>query len=143
PLHQNYTHVKTLESSLNVNADNIFSVVVFVGDSTFKTEMPENVTHAGELFSFINSKTEVLLSNEEVENIIQTIKNGRLSKSFKTHKEHTMHVKNIAAEKKYKTVCPKCNNDLVLRVAKRGANIGKEFYGCSRYPKCRYTKQVI
>jgi restriction system protein len=26
---------------------------------------------------------------------------------------------------------------MVKRKAAKGANIGKEFYGCSRYPKCR------
>ena len=43
PLHQNYKHVKTLESLLELNDEQIHSVVVFVGDSTFKTDMPENV----------------------------------------------------------------------------------------------------
>jgi len=31
--------------------------------------------------------------------------------------------------------CPKCNNNLVLRNGKFG-----EFYGCSSYPACKYTK---
>ena len=37
-------------------------------------------------------------------------------------------------------ICPKCGAALVLRTAKRGANAGKEFYGCSNYPKCKYIK---
>lgn len=141
PLLQNYKHIKTLESSLNVNIDKIFSVIVFVGDSTFKTEMPKNVTYAGGLFSFINSKTQTLLSNKEIENIILMIKNGRLSNNFQTHQEHIKHVKNIVSKKK--NICPKCNHQLVLRVAKKGTNKSKQFYGCSSYPKCRYTEQVI
>lgn len=36
--------------------------------------------------------------------------------------------------------CPKCGGDLVLRVARRGANKGKEFYGCSNYPKCKHIQ---
>ncbi len=36
--------------------------------------------------------------------------------------------------------CPKCGAALVLREAKKGGNIGKEFYGCSNFPKCRYIK---
>lgn len=36
--------------------------------------------------------------------------------------------------------CPKCGGDLVLRVTKRGENKGKEFYGCSNYPKCKYIR---
>ncbi|MBN2706597.1 MAG: topoisomerase DNA-binding C4 zinc finger domain-containing protein [Deltaproteobacteria bacterium] len=34
-------------------------------------------------------------------------------------------------------VCPKCSAMMVLRVAKTGKNIGKKFWGCSNYPKCR------
>ncbi|MBC8374112.1 MAG: NERD domain-containing protein [Phycisphaerae bacterium] len=33
--------------------------------------------------------------------------------------------------------CPKCDSEMVLRTAKRGDRKGKQFYGCSRYPKCR------
>jgi len=33
--------------------------------------------------------------------------------------------------------CPKCGNEMVLRTAKRGDRAGKQFYGCSAYPKCR------
>ena len=37
-----------------------------------------------------------------------------------------------------KKICPRCGCDLILRTAKRGANAGKQFYGCSAFPKCRY-----
>lgn len=33
--------------------------------------------------------------------------------------------------------CPKCGGSLILRSGKYG-----DFYGCSNYPKCRYTKPV-
>lgn len=33
--------------------------------------------------------------------------------------------------------CPVCNSAMQKRVAKRGSNIGNEFWGCSQYPKCR------
>jgi restriction system protein len=38
--------------------------------------------------------------------------------------------------------CPKCNHDLVIRTAKQGKNEGQQFYGCSSYPKCRFTKPM-
>lgn len=38
--------------------------------------------------------------------------------------------------------CPVCGGILVIRMAKKGANAGKSFYGCSRFPKCRYTKNI-
>ena len=34
-------------------------------------------------------------------------------------------------------VCPRCGAPMVLRVARRGAHAGEQFYGCSRYPQCR------
>ena len=30
--------------------------------------------------------------------------------------------------------CPKCENELVIRIAKRGRNSGSKFWGCSTYP---------
>ena len=35
--------------------------------------------------------------------------------------------------------CPKCGSSMVKREAARGKNIGNEFWGCPRYPKCRGT----
>jgi restriction system protein len=35
--------------------------------------------------------------------------------------------------------CSRCQEPMVTRVAKRGANLGSEFWGCRRYPKCKAT----
>ncbi len=35
--------------------------------------------------------------------------------------------------------CPICESAMVLRTAKRGANAGNSFFGCSNYPLCRGT----
>lgn len=40
------------------------------------------------------------------------------------------------------TLCPECGAALVLRTAKRGENKGKQFYGCSAFPKCHYIKNL-
>jgi len=53
PLHQNYKHIKTLEALLGLSEKQVHSVIVFVGGSTFKTEMPENVTYGGGYASYI------------------------------------------------------------------------------------------
>lgn len=39
--------------------------------------------------------------------------------------------------------CPKCNGNLILRTATRGANAGKQFYGCSNYPRCKYIQNIL
>lgn len=35
--------------------------------------------------------------------------------------------------------CPKCAKPMVRRMAKVGVNAGKEFWGCTGYPRCRET----
>lgn len=36
--------------------------------------------------------------------------------------------------------CPKCSSDMHIKVAKKGRNIGKEFWACSSFPKCRHIE---
>jgi restriction system protein len=35
--------------------------------------------------------------------------------------------------------CPQCGQPMALRTAKKGANAGSQFWGCSAYPNCRAT----
>ena len=44
PLRQNYKHLKALGATLGANPEHLHSVITFVGGSTFKTEVPDNVT---------------------------------------------------------------------------------------------------
>lgn len=38
--------------------------------------------------------------------------------------------------------CPRCDGVLVIRLAKRGKNAGNEFFGCSGFPRCKYTQNI-
>lgn len=38
--------------------------------------------------------------------------------------------------------CPKCEAEMVLRTATKGQGAGKNFWGCSTFPKCRFTLPV-
>lgn len=42
-----------------------------------------------------------------------------------------------------KRICPRCNAELVLRTARKGEHAGEQFYGCSRFPKCRYQDRLF
>jgi len=142
PLHQNYKHTKTLEAALGLESDKLFSVVVFVGDSTFKTAMPENVTYGRGYIRYIKSKAQPQLSETEVHQIIQQITYGRLKPSIKTHRQHASHVREIVAAKNEPAQspvtksCPKCGSEMKLRTSKKGPNAGNQFWGCSAFPKC-------
>lgn len=34
-------------------------------------------------------------------------------------------------------ICPKCGAEMVVRTARRGPRTGKNFYGCTNYPRCK------
>jgi len=36
--------------------------------------------------------------------------------------------------------CPACGSELTLRTARKGKNPGQKFWGCSRFPECKFTK---
>lgn len=46
----------------------------------------------------------------------------------------------IDSRQESETICQKCGAKLVLRVARRGNNPGNKFWGCSKFPKCTFTK---
>lgn len=159
PLHQNYKHVKTLQQLLGLGDEQIYSLVAFVGDSIFKTDMPENVTSGKGYLKFIQSKTDVVLSEQDVKDIVAKIEGGRLEPSLKTHFEHVKNVKTMVKEKQKsnvpienisvvespietKKLCPKCNSEMILRETKKGEYQGQKFWGCSQFPKCRSVVKV-
>jgi restriction system protein len=137
PLHQNYKHVKTLESCLSIKNDVIFSVIIFIGDSTFKTTMPDNIRFARGGIEYIKSKSDIVFNSEEVFVIVEKIESGRLERSIKTNRQHVKHVKEIVKNKPETKSCSKCGSEMVLRKASKGKNSGNEFWGCSGFPKCR------
>jgi restriction system protein len=142
PLHQNYKHVKTLEACLKAKNDCVFSVIIFIGDSTFKTKMPDNVRFARGGIEYIKSKRDTAFSEDEVADIIEQIESGRLERSIKTNRQHVKHVKEIIKEKSDAKSCSRCNSDMVLRKATKGKNAGNEFWGCSAFPKCRNVVEI-
>lgn len=138
PLRQNYKHLKALEAALDIPFEHLKSVIVFIGGSTFKTEMPANVTYAGGYIDYIKSFTQIVLDDSKVEELLKAVRTARLNPSLKTNREH---VKNLEARLTNNTskTCPKCGSEMVLRTTKSGANAGKQFWGCSQFPKCRNT----
>ncbi len=124
---------------MDLNEQQVHSVIVFVGDSTFKTEMPDNVTYGGGYARYIKSKRTPVLSKSQVTEIVNKIEQGRLAPSFKTNREHVRHVKNIVTEKENSSapICPKCSKAMDLRETKKGQNVVKKFWGCTKIPQCR------
>ncbi|ELO5517058.1 NERD domain-containing protein, partial [Vibrio vulnificus] len=137
PLHQNYKHVKTLESLLAIDCEKLHSVVVFIGDSTFKTDMPENVTYARGCLEYIKKFEQPVFSESEYSQFVDAINEVKLKKGIVTNIKHRQHVKEIVEAKEAIKQCSRCGSEMVVRETKRGENKGKQFWGCSAFPKCR------
>jgi len=87
PLRQNYRHTKVLSEFLGIDHGLFHSIVMFWGESTFKTSMPENVLNAG-YTGYIKSKTAVLFSDPEVSQIKEALQIGRLPKTWAARRQH-------------------------------------------------------
>ncbi|WP_337028343.1 nuclease-related domain-containing protein [Vibrio cholerae] len=141
PLHQNYKHIKALETLLGCSEEHLHSVIVFIGDSTFKTEMPPNVTYARGSIRYIQQFNDVVFSDKDYARLTESINRLKLKRGVITDLKHRKHVKEVVASKVSSNECPRCGSEMVLRETKRGENIGKQFWGCSTFPKCRAVKQ--
>ncbi|HBC3426917.1 NERD domain-containing protein [Vibrio parahaemolyticus] len=141
PLHQNYKHIKALETLLGCSEEHLHSVIVFIGDSTFKTEMPPNVTYARGSIRYIQQFNDVVFSDNDYARLTESINQIKLKRGVITDLKHRKHVKEVVTSKASSNQCPRCGSEMVLRETKRGENIGKQFWGCSTFPKCRAVKQ--
>ncbi|MHB1678678.1 MAG: nuclease-related domain-containing protein [Sulfuriferula sp.] len=143
PLRQNYRHTKCLSDFLRIEHDKFHSLVMFWGNGTFKSDMPENVLDEG-YASYIKNKSAILFSDEEVNQIVEAIQTGKLPRTWSTHKSHVASLKErhaetpeLAERESSNPTCPKCSNSMVKRMVKKGEKAGNAFWGCSRYPECR------
>ena len=136
PLRQNYRHTRCLADFLDIPHELLHSIVIFVGDCEFKTQMPMNVMRGG-LGSYIRQFQQPCIAPATVKAIEE-----KLLALKKTSVTLSAHVQSLHERHNSSTSCPKCGEPLVTRTAKRGANAGNEFLGCSSYPKCRYTRDA-
>ncbi len=171
PVLQNRSHLKWLSKYIGDDIP-LFSVIVFSErcelkkitmysddikvikrDSIYATvrniwnEKPDAVTDEKleELYVRLQALTKVDKSVKEahIENIEEKYKNT--SKSMP--KEEILQESETKQEEKIiegtpEMICPKCGSKLVLRTARKGANAGNQFYGCSAFPNCRYIQNL-
>ena len=90
--------------------------------------------------AFASSRNLRLLDGPQLHRLL---KQARGSSSAKpgTDNRATEQASNAApqAAKTAAPSCPKCTQPMVRHTARKGANAGQEFWGCSDYPRCRGT----
>lgn len=101
PLHQNYKHQKVLEEVLADIADPnlIHSVVVFMPDCEFKTEMPKNVFRGAVWVDHVKTFKEEVIPPTKLRRIKLRIEKEVLEKSWKTNLQHVQNLKDRHDEK--------------------------------------------
>jgi hypothetical protein len=137
PLKQNYRHTRSLAEYLHLDHRVFHSVVWFIGDCTFKTEMPENVLDSG-LSPYIEQFSGRCLTEQQVAEIERTLR-ALKENPVATKNEH---LRSLRDRHESWTECPRCGAPLEQQIAKRGPRAGKPFLGCSRYPACKYIRNL-
>jgi ssDNA-binding Zn-finger/Zn-ribbon topoisomerase 1 len=141
PIRQNKTHIKWLQNYLKKDIP-MFSMIVFSERCELKkitVETPDvHVFNRDETYWVIRkiweSKADVLSENE-IREISEKL-------SVLTEVDETTKRTHVEQIQKDALTCPRCGGKLVLRTAKQGASAGTQFYGCSNYPNCKFTKNA-
>lgn len=90
------------------------------------------------LIRYTNKRSYVL--SEVEEKLLAIINPSKDEVHFQTLKMEEKEKANV--NETTNPVCPKCHTPFVLRSAKSGKHFGKQFYGCTNYPKCRETMEI-
>ena len=117
----------------------IVPIVVFTGDAMLgNVESKHHVIYEENLLEVINEYKTTYLTDNDVQRVVSILIGNNVRETV----NNRQYVKNLrmAARQVNATInsgiCPKCGGHLVLRNGKYGT-----FYGCSNYPKCRFTTQ--
>ena len=144
PVWQNDAHIKALRRYLGMNIP-MFSLIVFSNECELKhVECTATNTvicrkaYISQAVSEAWDNCPDVLSEKQIDYIC-----NRLDPLTDTDgSEKYAHINELQTRYSSTEVCPWCGGKLVIRTAKQGRNAGNQFYGCSNYPKCKYTKDV-
>lgn len=149
PIIQNQSHLKWLGQYLENNVP-LFSIVTFSERCELKKVAIENsdiyVIKRERLYATIREIWENTpdklddVAVETVYNKLQILSN--VDATVKQTHIDTIKGKYSPKNQEDKFICPKCGGKLILRTAKKGTNIGKQFYGCSNFPNCRFIQNI-
>lgn len=139
PLKQNAAHCAALSTFLDISDSHIFSYIVFSERCELK-KIPEDTAQ----FTIVRRPNLLKWLRRDLDrmvNIWTPQQVDRLAARLQaaaqvTQVEKQAHVDAIKARTDGQ-ICPYCGARLVVRRGKHGT-----FYGCSAYPKCRFTRKM-
>lgn len=140
PVKQSVGHALRIKELLSVFPHvKIVPIVVFTGDAILRyVESNNHVVYEENLLDVIDGYKTTYLTDNDVQAVLAILTSNNIRETVSDRQ----HVKNLrtAAREVNATInsgiCPKCGGHLIKRNGKYGT-----FYGCSNYPKCRFTTQ--
>ncbi len=138
PIFQNKAHISALRAQLPDLYRVLFvPIVVFTGSCELKVYATNvDVIKIRELKSTIKSYSENNIGDAMIELIYNRLLQLNKSQEY-SKEEHIQHIRQCEQETQkaiYSGRCPLCGGYLIERKGKFG-----KFYGCSNYPKCKFT----
>ena len=148
PIKQNKKHIEYLKKFLS-DFGNIpcFSIITMLcddfkvtninGDSLEQTTVVcSSLLAMDKGIHLIAKDKPIVFDEEQKKKIYEYIVSKQLSgkEIRKEHKDNVTAYKKSLDDMKKQKICPYCKTELILRQGKFG-----DFYGCSNYPKCKYT----
>ena len=141
PIKQNWRHIYVLSERLKLPRRYFVNVVVFCGDASFMTAVPENVMDENDVVPYILSFEKPLFDQDRSVRIFDSVCKlfSSVTKEQRENHVQMLHVLHAAAPVVHDGKaprCPRCGAPMRLR-HRRSDNA--PFYGCSNYPQCHGT----
>ena len=132
PIKQNNSHIFHLKKVLG-SAYRINSVIVMVQNNADTIALPY-VVNLDDLKRYLAEFDDgTYYSVSQMDQIYEKLRSAH--RSDVSRREHVKNIKRTQAALE-KNKCPRCGGKLVLRNGSYG-----DFYGCSNYPTCKFTKK--
>ena len=116
----------------------IVPIVVFAGDAVLSNvDSRHHVIYEQNLLDVIGGYRTIYLTDDDVQKVIGILEKNNI-REFVNDRQHVKNIRAAAREVNATInadICPKCGGRLIERRGKYGS-----FYGCSNYPKCKFTK---
>lgn len=134
PIRQNQTHIKALAEYLNMPTSSFTSYIVFSERCSLKS-VPEDtdqvvIVRRPDMLKKLRSQLRSSVNMYSPEEMLQLVQKLQ-PLTNKSEAEKQQHIEDV------KEKCPFCGSELVLRRGKYG-----QFWGCSTYPKCKFTRPI-
>lgn len=138
PVKQNQSHIRALRNVLSdIDRCPIISIIAFSGRASLHVTVESAyVVYWREVAPVIKRHRTEVIGDEQVQRIVAHLQESNITTKNRT-KEHTKRVRQVTAHYENALAagsCPRCGGRLVERKGAYGS-----FYGCSNYPRCKYT----